>query len=1077
MAFPTIGAPTTQSFTAYTTSHVVTLPPTTAGRLLLIVWANEEEQTPITPAGWTRLFRNQDDMTLCVYAKIADGSEGGTTIDFVTRSRGIDATVHIYYASDADYELGGVCVVVSSRASGSSTTPNPPSLTTGWGAVDVTWIAVALAEISTFSAAPASYTDFTTSGSSKARLASAQRDLNAASQDPGTFTASGSNRWYTITIGVRRQPNPKPTLTNVSPSTFRDAQTGVVLTGTNFQASQGTGRVIMTDGVGDLDQVTVIEQVVTAWADTSITITIEGTNFGAGDLYLWVENSFDNYSTPFAVTLEETPVTINPAPVGTAVGNAGLKLGVEIYASRRTNVGKTTAGSGPWFPGETMLGKQIIVPAAMTVYSAKMLMQRLFFEGECMALIYADSGGGPGALVGQSDIRTMGVTEKWWEFKFSTPVALAAGTYWLAVWGQTSGFALSHVSTGGNISFRVTTGTWPTAPTPLTTETMDNPELSFYVLGTLDSYPALGFVPDVIDAETDEAISEIGRFQFRTYAMAPGVEHLAIGREVKIEREEEGTVFHGKIEHIDKVIANDERLIVVSGSSLATELASLNSMRGIVLDDALAPAAFDQILANTYGWDGQVIGNAFTRTTRRIDNQSIYSAARDFADAQHGYLRETPTPRVLELRKDARPTEIRLTNLEYVDPATQTNPRIGFLSSINVTQEAEDLWNRVVPEIKNDGDRLYTLRQSTRTTPYEIQSTLINRPSVAFAVSWFSPDVPIVVKGENRLLVAFLEIAGHTAGTIPNVEFAGRPCTLITDLVNWAPEAFDYGVWILIAPPIGDGTFRLRDISDRDITPYCGGSVFVIQDADQVEPMRSYRRANGSSTTPSNGAMNSNNDDLVIDSLVMDVELNTVSPNAPQTEWLDAPIPSGITRRRAGSSRPGATTVTVGWTLTTSSAWVDLALSIRPAFTYYLEDAASVEGYDLRIKPLPLGEYRPPDHFSEVAAVNSMYDEAAQFLLTHKDPATFYKAAAVVINQGARDWNVGDALYVEYNDADAGLAIADYAAVVRRRARYDQDGRREWDLTLSDTLRLPTEENTSFRRMAERLTVVQAAQV
>jgi len=61
-------------------------------------------------------------------------------------------------------------------------------------------------------------------------------------------------------------------ISGVSDSTLYSGQTGIVITGTGFGASQGSGQVIVspTDNVNDSSAVL---QTVTSWGDTSITIT------------------------------------------------------------------------------------------------------------------------------------------------------------------------------------------------------------------------------------------------------------------------------------------------------------------------------------------------------------------------------------------------------------------------------------------------------------------------------------------------------------------------------------------------------------------------------------------------------------------------------------------------------------------------------------------------------------------------------------------------------------------------------------------------------------------------------------
>ena len=53
---------------------------------------------------------------------------------------------------------------------------------------------------------PTNYTDgsqITTTGATGTSLQSARRELNASSDDPGTFTIDSSRRWAAVTLAVR----------------------------------------------------------------------------------------------------------------------------------------------------------------------------------------------------------------------------------------------------------------------------------------------------------------------------------------------------------------------------------------------------------------------------------------------------------------------------------------------------------------------------------------------------------------------------------------------------------------------------------------------------------------------------------------------------------------------------------------------------------------------------------------------------------------------------------------------------------------------------------------------------------
>ena len=75
------------AFTTDATSHLVAMPATVdAGDLLVTLVATDGSATLTTPSGWTNLSSVPQSTTVrgsCSY-KIAVGTEGGTTVDFVT---------------------------------------------------------------------------------------------------------------------------------------------------------------------------------------------------------------------------------------------------------------------------------------------------------------------------------------------------------------------------------------------------------------------------------------------------------------------------------------------------------------------------------------------------------------------------------------------------------------------------------------------------------------------------------------------------------------------------------------------------------------------------------------------------------------------------------------------------------------------------------------------------------------------------------------------------------------------------------------------------------------------------------
>jgi hypothetical protein len=91
-----------------------------------------------------------------------------------------------------------------------STAPNPPSLTPSWGAADTLWLAVTGWSEGTITAS-AFPTNYTNTGQNGTGVAGSEgvsigwgfRELNAASEDPGTFTLGSAANWVAFTIAIR----------------------------------------------------------------------------------------------------------------------------------------------------------------------------------------------------------------------------------------------------------------------------------------------------------------------------------------------------------------------------------------------------------------------------------------------------------------------------------------------------------------------------------------------------------------------------------------------------------------------------------------------------------------------------------------------------------------------------------------------------------------------------------------------------------------------------------------------------------------------------------------------------------
>src|SRR3989304_2391920 len=214
MAFPVATTATTNGSTA-TTSAVVNLPGSiVTGQTLLVLIRCALGGTHTFPAGWTEVFEDgsdgSDDTTSLAWRR-ADGTEGASiTVTLGTSSK--FSAISWLVAGARNPELSPP--EISNITTGNSTNPNPGSLTPSGGAQDYLWFWMGGWEgtqTSPPSGNPTNYTsnvvgaDTGSTGgvSTNCRVASASRQLNAATEDPGSWAISGvGDDWTAVTVAV-----------------------------------------------------------------------------------------------------------------------------------------------------------------------------------------------------------------------------------------------------------------------------------------------------------------------------------------------------------------------------------------------------------------------------------------------------------------------------------------------------------------------------------------------------------------------------------------------------------------------------------------------------------------------------------------------------------------------------------------------------------------------------------------------------------------------------------------------------------------------------------------------------------
>lgn len=215
MGFPTVADADTKNgtVTSNSTSWTVTYPTNIAANDALILFLGMDGNNVVPSAtGFEQLgiVVSPGAVTLAALVKKAAGTETGTfTVTLSASEQGGWRIFRIPAASYASAGSIGAAINSSTGATATSgTTPDPDSLDPlSWDVEDTLWFAAMAADTSrTVSDYPDNYTNTAadvSGGSGGATLATARRELRAASEDPNTFTISASDDWAAFTVGVR----------------------------------------------------------------------------------------------------------------------------------------------------------------------------------------------------------------------------------------------------------------------------------------------------------------------------------------------------------------------------------------------------------------------------------------------------------------------------------------------------------------------------------------------------------------------------------------------------------------------------------------------------------------------------------------------------------------------------------------------------------------------------------------------------------------------------------------------------------------------------------------------------------
>lgn len=210
MAFPQVVGITTTEDGNQVNDLVVNYPASpVTGNLLFCLVRHATSSAATWPGGWNELFGGVlTDWVSFAWRKV-DGTEGATfTVSQSSAARGVAVLYEISGAEDPDVQVPEF----STEVIGTSTQPNPGELTPTGGAKDYLWLWWGSWQGEATSPPSGNPTDYSTptgastgtagGTASNCRIGTAERELNASSEDPGAWTIDDSDDWAAFTIAI-----------------------------------------------------------------------------------------------------------------------------------------------------------------------------------------------------------------------------------------------------------------------------------------------------------------------------------------------------------------------------------------------------------------------------------------------------------------------------------------------------------------------------------------------------------------------------------------------------------------------------------------------------------------------------------------------------------------------------------------------------------------------------------------------------------------------------------------------------------------------------------------------------------
>jgi hypothetical protein len=157
-----------------------------------------------------------------------------------------------------------------------------------------------------------------------------------------------------------------------------------------------------------------------------------------------------------------------------------------------------------------------------------------------------------------------------------------------------------------------------------------------------------------------------------------------------------------------------------TGQDMLQELRCINTWRGLTYDNQTINDIVKDLISNVSGWSS-FIDSGLGYTSRRFAGDSILRAILTVVQGAGVHLRMGQSDNRIEVGAFGADSKLRMTNLSTASHEARSNPELVMIHSLSVIEDGFEVLNVVEP-LWGNGDVVLTLRRSTRTSPYTIQT-------------------------------------------------------------------------------------------------------------------------------------------------------------------------------------------------------------------------------------------------------------------------------------------------------------------------------------------------------------------